>query len=158
MIAIDDVANYILKKLDGSSFPVNPLKLQKILYYVQAWHLAFFREPLFEGRFQAWAHGPVNYKIFGRFRGKYGMYDAISASEVPQDFKEDSIPFRTREHISNVLEAYGQFSAVQLESLTHSELPWLKAREGIPEGESGSNEISEILMRDYYRERVEHKK
>jgi uncharacterized phage-associated protein len=158
MVTIDQVTNYILNKLQGASYPVNPLKLQKLLYYVQAWHFAFFKEPLTECKFQAWTHGPVNYEVFCRFRGNYGMYDAIQGSEIPADYKEDVIPYRKRQHIDNVLEAYGQFSAVQLESLTHAEDPWLAARKGIPEGESGSEEIDEKLMGDCYRARLERKK
>jgi uncharacterized phage-associated protein len=36
---------------------LNVLKLHKILYYCQAWSLAFGRGPLFPGsNFQAWVH------------------------------------------------------------------------------------------------------
>ena len=40
------------------------LKLQKLLYYVEAWHVAFFNKMLFDDEFQAWVHGPVCVPIF----------------------------------------------------------------------------------------------
>jgi uncharacterized phage-associated protein len=157
MVPIRDITDYILKQMEGAKYPVNPLKMQKLLYYAQAWHLAFHRKPLFEGAFQAWVHGPVNYEVFNRFRGSYGMYDPIGLKEIRADFSIDGIPFEARMHVDSVLEAYGKFSAVELESLTHREEPWIAARQGLPEFAMCSSNIDESLMGSFYRRRLSKK-
>ena len=40
---LNDVCDYIIVKLDDGGESLNLLKLQKLVFYVQAWHLAFFK-------------------------------------------------------------------------------------------------------------------
>jgi uncharacterized phage-associated protein len=54
-----EVANYFIRRAHDSGEFISNLKLQKLLYYSQAWHLAIFDRRLFPERFQAWVHGPV---------------------------------------------------------------------------------------------------
>ena len=49
------LSNYILKHYG----PMSHLKLQKLLYYCDAYSLAYFDNPLIEDDFEAWVHGPV---------------------------------------------------------------------------------------------------
>ena len=70
MITINEVCDYIIFRLKSEGKgSLNHLKLQKLLYYVQAWHLAFYGETfsLMEN-FKAWIHGPVNRTIYNRFK------------------------------------------------------------------------------------------
>jgi hypothetical protein len=46
MADVRDVARYILRK----HAPMSAMKLQKLVYYAQGWHLAYEGEPLFESR------------------------------------------------------------------------------------------------------------
>ena len=50
-----DVADYILAKKGTMS----AMKLQKLVYYAQAWHLVWEDKELFPEEIQAWANGPV---------------------------------------------------------------------------------------------------
>ena len=59
-----DLCEYILKKVG----PMSHLKLQKLLFYVQAYHLAYFDSPIITDSFEAWAHGPVSRKIYNELR------------------------------------------------------------------------------------------
>ena len=60
MLNCDDVAKYFLSLSDDSSGDyISNLKLQKLLYYAQGFHLAIFNKPLFNEPIEAWAHGPV---------------------------------------------------------------------------------------------------
>ena len=52
---IDNVVQYILKKAG----PMSAMKLQKLVYYCQAWSLVWDEEQLFKDEIQAWANGPV---------------------------------------------------------------------------------------------------
>ena len=66
-IKITTLAGYVLKNYG----PMSHLKLQKLLFYCQAYHLAYFKEPLFDEDFEAWVHGPVCRIIYDSLKGKY---------------------------------------------------------------------------------------
>jgi len=103
---------------------LNLLKLQKLLYYVQAWRLAFAEESLFDGKFEAWVHGPVNREIFTRFAGQKTLYSSVYQSDMRSGFNpETSLSADQRLHIDNVLEAYAKFSGSELEAQAHIEDP-----------------------------------
>jgi hypothetical protein len=49
---------------------------------VQAWHLAFYQKPLFDGKFQAWIHGPVNREIYDRFKENKLLYSTVDCDDL----------------------------------------------------------------------------
>ena len=119
------------------------LKLQKLLYYAQAWHLALLDRPLFDEDFQAWVHGPVlpsQYFRFSDFKWKPILVD-IAAPAIP-----DSVSF-----LREIVDVFGTETAVSLELMTHREDPWKEARGDLPPEAVSSNRISKTTMRDFYR-------
>lgn len=151
---INDVCNYIILKTKNAGESLSVLKLQKLLYYSQAWHLAFYGEPLFEGRFQAWVHGPVSREIYDRFAGTKSLYSEVTLKDVPEDFDLNSVPEGKQNHIDDILEAYAKYRGSQLEEMSHHEEPWLEARRGYRSSERCEKEISEETMRQYYAKRI----
>jgi len=153
---IDDVSNYVIFRITGEgNGSLSHLKLQKLLYYIQSWHLAFDKSPLFNGKFQAWIHGPVNREIYNRFKDSKYMYSSITMSDIPEtDLKFPSLSSADKELIDSVLESYAPFSDVQLEKITHDEKPWIEARDGYEPFERCEQEINEDTMRDYYAARI----
>ena len=136
-----DVAKYILQK-KGS---LTAMKLQKLLYYCQAWSLVWDEKPLFENTIQAWVNGPVLPAVYNYHRGQYFVEE--------KDFPSaDSACLNTeqRETVDAVLGYYGDKSAQWLIDLTHSEEPWKQARVGLAPGERGNREITHAAMADYY--------
>jgi uncharacterized phage-associated protein len=122
--------------------PVTNLKLQKLLYYAQAWHLVFFDgEPLFDDPIEAWVHGPVVPAIFRRYK-EYQWNPIIDVPAV--------LPQKIRAHLEAVWHAYGKFNATQLERLTHSEHPWREVRSGLPIDASSNKIIPLDLIREYF--------
>lgn len=154
-VVIHDVTDFIISRLvDGGGY-LNQLKLQKLLYYTQAWHLAHFSTPLFIGRFQAWVHGPVNREIFNRFRSTKMLYSEVGREDIIDGFNsEQSLPEDTQEFIEVILETYGPLTGDQLETLTHHEDPWILARKRCRPDEYCENEIDESVMTQYYRARL----
>jgi uncharacterized phage-associated protein len=152
MATINDVCDYIISKVaqDGLSF----LKLQKLLYYCQAWYLAFDKGHLFNGRFQAWVHGPVNREIYDRFKDNKALYSAVSFGDIRTDFSYEKIAPEQRAHIDAVLSVYCKFTGDQLEAMTHEESPWITARSGFPLHERCEIEIDEELMTSCYKARL----
>lgn len=147
------IADYICHRALSADTDISPLKLHKLLYYVEAWHLAFFDSSIVPGKFQAWVHGPVCRTLYVRYRNNKSMYCSILKEDLRCE-KFDSLSEEEKSHIDNVLETYMKFSDTQLEALTHGEDPWIKAREGRAEFERGEEEIDENLMRDYYKKRL----
>ena len=39
------------------------MKLYKLCYFSQGWHLAWTGKPLFSDEFEGWRHGPVSQKL-----------------------------------------------------------------------------------------------
>lgn len=154
MAHINDVCDYIIVKLTEDRTSLNVLKLHKLLYYVQAWNLAFGKGRLFDGRFQAWVHGPVSREIYDRFVNTKSMYSPVAMNDVRAGFDPQSLPDEERAHVDAVLEVYGPFTGDQLEEMTHREDPWLTARRGVPAAARSETSISEEEMGEYYRQRL----
>ncbi|WP_100377045.1 Panacea domain-containing protein [Chryseobacterium geocarposphaerae] len=149
-----DVSDYIIfrTKSEGEGF-LSFLKLQKLLYYTQAWYLAFNNDKLFDSNFQAWIHGPVNRLLFDTYKQYKFMYSDMLISDIQGDgYKELSDDIKL--HIDNVLDAYAGFSSSELERMTHEEDPWIDARKGFSDYERCEVIISDDIMKNYYAARI----
>ena len=140
------VVNFFLANIDvENEETITHMKLQKLLYYVQAWSLALLHHVMFTDRIEAWAHGPVipnvyqTFKVFGR--------EPIAAIE---QWDDSSFNDEEKNVLRIVKKIYGNFDAPVLRKFTHSEDPWIKARHGLPDNENSNNEISNNDMRAFY--------
>lgn len=139
MATVHDVAAYILERRG----PLSAMKLQKLVYYSQAWSLVWDDAPLFPETIKAWANGPVVYELYNKHRGEFllsqwlwGKSANLSAGQIAT--------------IDKVLDFYGDKSPQWLSDLTHMERPWREARAGLPDGAHGDNEITLESMSEYY--------
>jgi uncharacterized phage-associated protein len=139
MATVHDVAAYILERA-GS---MTAMKLQKLAYYSQAWHLVWEERPLFDARIEAWANGPVVRELYDRHRGQFQVsaWPAGDGTRLSDD---------ERSTVESVLSFYGGMTAHQLSELTHRESPWKDARAGLPAGTRASVEITPAAMAEYY--------
>lgn len=147
MVTAQQIAEYIVWSCHETGSFVSNLKLQKLLYYVQAWHLAIFQRALFAERFEAWIHGPVIPEIYRKYR-EHGWRD------IDQEGPPPPLDKRTVAFVEEVLEEYGPLDARRLEIMTHREDPWIEARKGVDVDDSCSAPIDEEMMGSYYRERL----
>lgn len=117
-----DIANYILKKQGTMS----AMKLQKLIYYSQAWSLVWDDELLFDEVIEAWANGPVVRALYkmhrGLFQVKSNTFKTNEAAKLTETPKET---------LDIVINSYGDKSAQWLSDQTHSEPPWIMARKGL---------------------------
>jgi uncharacterized phage-associated protein len=152
VVSVHDVADYFITKVDlEAGDDITHLKLQKLVYYAQAWYLAMHNKPLFQNRIEAWAHGPVCREIYDRFRHFSGKpIPAKAALSAPSEIDAD-----VKDYLDEVWEVYSQYSAAKLEHMTHEEAPWIEARKGIMLGMPSQEVISENTMRDYYSQRMQ---
>jgi uncharacterized phage-associated protein len=142
MLNILDVARYLL-----SLGPMNHKKLQKICYYIQAWHLAFTGEPLIDTEFQAWAHGPVSPVLYQAYR----EWGGLTIPKITYEQYNLNIPEKFKTFIKAVYELYKKYTADELEFFTHKESPWIDARGDVPEGQPCKNVIPNDSIKNFYK-------
>ena len=135
-----DVASYILQKQGR----MTTWKLQKLVYYCQAWSLVWNEEPLFPEAIEAWADGPVCPDLYHEHKGSLHL-DLNNTSWDCENLDREQ-----KELIDDVLAFYGERSGRYLSNLTHLERPWIEARTGLRPGEKGDVEIDYDTMVDYY--------
>src|SRR4051794_8482787 len=140
MASVQDVADYII-----GGRAMSAMKLQKLVYYSQAWHLARHGKALFPERIEAWANGPVVRELYDHHRGDYSVVQWPWGDRANLTRDE-------RESIDLVLWTYGTKDAQWLSDETHAERPWQQARRGLPPGARSSARIAVAPMRDYYRD------
>ena len=143
-----DIANKLLlaaarsSDIEGQGELMSNMKLQKMLYYQQGFHLAFFGEPLFDDPIEAWMYGPVVPSVYEHFK-KYG------SQGIPPETEED-IALKPEEQalFDEVYNVYAAYSAVGLMNLTHSESPWASTEPGF------GNEIELGNMKEFFLTRI----
>lgn len=155
MSSIHDIADYIILRVkteDTNASLIN-LKLQKLLYYVQAWSYGIHKKPMFTGDFEAWIHGPVNRTIYDRFNPTKYLYSEINVEDCQN--KNVVLTPADAEFVDFILENYLKYSGAELERLSHTEMPWLKTRGDLGVNERCDKVISPELMTEYYGKKWE---
>jgi len=145
-----DVADYFIAlaaaEEDEPDY-LSPLRLQKLLYYAQAWSLATRGRPLFNDAIEAWTHGPVIRSVYARFAD---LHDGpIQSSRSGNELTEED-----KEFVRSVWDAYKGFSATALRNMTHQEDPWRLAYRGPNEGQKPGI-ISLDSLREYFEQQPE---
>lgn len=143
MITVQDVAKYFLFKANESEDSrISNLKLQKLIYYAQAFHLAIFEQPFFNEELEAWTHGPVCPDVYHQYKN-FGSDPIILEEEINLEiFSPDQLDLL--EEVNNI---FGQFSAWKLRNMTHEDEPW-------KEKESIAGVIEKSSMMEFYKTRL----
>lgn len=147
---LTDTINYLiyLNNKSGRDDFTNK-KLQKLLYYSQAWNLVLKNKPLFKEDFEAWVHGPAIPVVYKKYKNCGSC--AIKEEVKEKDFKR--LSDEEKNIIDEVWKVYGKHDANYLELLTHNETPWQKARTGCQVYEISRNIIKKDEMKKYYEQK-----
>lgn len=119
------------------------LKLQKLLYYQQGYHLAFFGTPLFEESVESWMYGPVVPCVYDEY-SKYGSASLPVTTDAITLTEDEECLF------NEVFDAYREFSAIGLMNKTHAERPWIDA---VPHDRGAV--ISQDSMKAYFMTQIQ---
>jgi uncharacterized phage-associated protein len=133
-----DIAKYFVSLVDeeaGDS--ISNLKIQKLLYYAQGFHLAVYDTPLFNEAIKAWVHGPVVPQVYHQYK------DFGAGPILVEKVNLDEYPAKVRELLDEVNNVYGQFTASKLRDMTHEEPPWKNTPQ--------SNVISHESMSEFFK-------
>jgi uncharacterized phage-associated protein len=123
---VNDIANKIILQTDTEKGDIiSNLKLQKLLYYIQGYHLAFFDDVLFKEDLEAWTYGPVVPDVYHRFKENRSLGIILD----PNECVAIEMPTDVEDMFNQVIQEYGKFNAIKLMEMTHNELPWKEAFE-----------------------------
>lgn len=138
MISAQEVAKYFLYIAEANDDQeMSNLRLQKLLYYAQGFHLALHDKVLFPERIMKWEHGPVVPEVYHAYK-RYG--------NTPIPFTEveiDQFDQQAKDVLDEVYVVYGQYSASALRNMTHREPPWLEADDNAA--------LTARSMKDYFK-------
>lgn len=146
------VVNSLLLRARDRNIPdMSPLKIQKLLYFLNGWYLAETSQPLIGDRFQAWTYGPVVESLYHELK-RWGSdnvddfiqeFDAVDRSE--KAYKVNSGDKHFWRLLDQVLEKYGKFTALELSSLSHAEdSPWSLAKQ------QGRQYVDDLALKKHF--------
>ena len=142
------VANAMIMKGVEDGKPLTPLQIIKLTYLCQAWMLAMYGRPIFRQKVKAWQHGPVISQVYHSVKhyGKNPVHTTLNVKPAIFSQKERHI-------IDEVYRVYGNFSGLQLSSLTHVDgSPWDQVTREY--SFRNNQEISHSLMEQYYGDQL----
>lgn len=141
MATAHDIAKYFVSLVDeDAGDSISNLKVQKLLYYAQGFHLAIFGNALFPEEIKAWIQGPAVPHVWDKYK-EFGS-GSISVKLV----NLDDYPQQTCTFLDEVYSVFGQFTASRLRDMTHSEPPWKNTKQGEP--------IPHTSMKEFFKTMV----
>ncbi|SFV10321.1 Panacea domain-containing protein [Pseudoduganella namucuonensis] len=151
------VANALVKRAkEGKVAHLSPMKLQKLLFYVQSWHLAKQGRPLIDDFFCRWKYGPVIPSLYHEFK-EYGpnpitAYGGHIVEEEGALTKRRPIvseqDTRTWELIDEILAEYGAYSGSTLSTMTHEKDSAWSTSGGVDGNPIPNDMLREATLRD----------
>jgi uncharacterized phage-associated protein len=125
------ICNFLLANFDAVEFDLTNLRVNKLLFFIQAGALRQMPEGLIRNHFEAWQYGPVIKPVFDAFKvhkenpitGPAEFLDYASGQRIPVPY--DDIRDDHRKIIVREFNAYSRFTTGQLVSLSHeTNGPW----------------------------------
>ncbi|NLS93510.1 MAG: SocA family protein [Planctomycetaceae bacterium] len=163
------VANFILTQAFREGIPISPMKLQKLLYYTQGWHLAFTDTPIFNEQIECWPYGPVVSSVFHHFKlfGKDPI-DRKATDVRPRKVDgrrvfrtvipvlPDDLPSESREVLDAVWDSYKNLTAIKLSNMTHAaDGPWREIYDRYSGSPPTGTDIPMELIARYFKAQLE---
>ena len=158
-VALNKMSEYVILFCQNLGVTISPIKLQKLLYYIQSWHIAKLdKELLFDSLPEAWVNGPVYRDVYNCYKDSFFRnqnihtdLDEIQLSEKLQEKQNELDLSENQIKLANaVLSAYSKLSDERLVLMTHSEEPWNEARKGLSPIERSDKELSKETIYSYF--------
>ena len=155
------IANSFLDISKSAVHPIDPMKVQKLVYFAHGWHLGYDRGALSAEKVEAWRWGPVFPNLYQSVKkwGNSAIMEPIRVLEMrdghfrlthPRVTAVESFEYRL---IKSVWNTYGHMSGIQLSQFTHEEeSPWRVIRDKDPDARSSV--IPNDLIYRYFRNKI----
>lgn len=114
------VAEYIIRYCKWFDIPMSNLKLQQVLYFVQAEFLVGLHKPCFHNTIIAWDFGPIVPEVYHMYKCYGGM--PIYLHEFYYDIND--IDEHHRDLIDNMIDKIKEVSYAKLVDIIHNQMPW----------------------------------
>ncbi len=147
VITAYEAAQYLLWHANKKGKSIGNFKMQKLLYYAQGWYIVFNKKKLFDDEFEAWVRGPTIKRLYNLFR----EVTERNRNPIPVPSDRPKISKHVRKFLKEIWKTFGDFEAFELETMTHSELPWINARKGLKSTEESHNVISIKDIRSHFK-------
>lgn len=118
-----DIARYIVDYSREIGFPVDNLKLQKLLYFCQGFRLQYSDTPLFEEEIVAWRYGPVVPEVYSKYKMN-GTRNIYSTRDIFNLRTRAIIDEEDKEEIQIIVDGFKHTSGSRLITITHNQRPW----------------------------------
>lgn len=149
MINYDELASYIIMKCNKDNKDISNKKLQKMVFYCQAYHIARYKEKLIDNEFEAWVHGAVLPVLYNDY-SCYGYRNINIYNEEEYNNSRNNLGEYLSDFLDRIIDKFSSLSANEIEDLNHNELPWQEARTGYAANENCNEVISEECIYNYY--------
>lgn len=149
-VSANIVADLIIAFCHEHGDLITNLKLQRLLYFSQGWHLGLHGKPFFPEPLEAWPSGPVQPEVYTRF-ARFGAGPITPFGNGWEPTKGIS------NHIRELMEVYGGFSSFDMQRIACSEAPWKEARKGLAEDAPSTNVINLDLLKQFYHGKARQK-
>lgn len=117
-----NVSKYVIDYENSKHRSVSNLRLQKLLYFVQAQFLVSNKTSCFADDIEAWEFGPVVPNV-------YHHYKMFGSSCIPRSLEQGSYDIEESDKvlINKILDKCARYSTSRLVSITHNQKPWKDA-------------------------------
>ena len=166
------IANHFLDLAKAKGESLDPMKVQKLVYFAHGWYLGLTDELLVNEQVEAWPYGPVIPSLWRAFRhyGNQVITDKVKRvrrlSTVPSDSFVDApvevyepgledlpeMAEGTRPFLQRIYDVYGVFTGIQLSNLTHEPgTPWRQTWDENDGKPPRHTDIPRDTIRDHFR-------
>lgn len=144
MYSVIDVAKYIILYCKQHGYSISNLKLQKLLYFVQAQFLVTLGRPAFNEEIEAWDFGPVVPEAYQHFK----IWGSAEIPGIVANGAAEKIYIEDQRVMDEILEECASYSASYLVEITHHQSPWIDAYEKYCSNIISRNAIKEFFGRN----------
>lgn len=151
------IARYIINYCNEKGYEITNLKLQKLLYFVQAVFLSLLNKPCFKEKIEAWKFGPVVREAYYEFK-EYGNREIPPITEYAgteyyfagkmTPFDSSAICESDKELINKVIDTFGKYSASTLVKITHANGPWKEVYAENQNNVIDSEKLKEVFVNE----------
>jgi len=135
------VANHIIKYEHSKDRLISNLKLQKLLYFVQAQFFIEYGKPCFGNKIEAWSFGPVVPDVYHTYK----IYGSLDITKLEDGINIDDISDEHKETINSVSETFSDTPVYEMVDITHHQTPWMRAKRN-----QFSNEITNESIQQFF--------
>ena len=120
----EDIAKYVIFYCHEHRYPINNLKLQKLLYFVQAYFLVEANKSCFYDVIEAWGYGPVIPVVYRKYR----VYGSLNIPCLDDGSEFNYIKSEDYDILNTILDEVAKYDLSQLVNITCNQSPWIDAR------------------------------